>query len=235
MKKFSLFSATLFVVIVLSCISCGYLFSNFLIAADAFNTTIVTIDKQTIFVLSVFESEDKSDLISMQSELKANGKAGVIFEKDNKFYLLADAFENKADGEKVKTNLMQYENCKLLKIEFEKQKYEGSFSADEKKILTECLQEKFEIFKKLFNISVSLDTNIIDEKKAKSMCNDVFSCHIKTKTNFETYFDKSKFENIENYLQNTTNLLSKLIENDKTNQNFFSFIKETYINILFKK
>ncbi len=238
MKKFSILSLLIICIGALACVSCAYLISTAILSSNLLTNVITVNDKQNVYAISMKNSESKEDL--QKDELQTQNGAGYIYEKEDKFYLLASVYANKSDAEKVKNNLKDTGiECEILTINLEYESIDGNFTAEEKNILTNCLKAKYTAFESLYDIAISLDTKVFDKTKAKLECNKVFSNHISTKTNFETFFEKdlnkSTFKNLDDALKTTENHLSNLIsENmDSTNQSFSSLIKLTYCKILF--
>lgn len=237
MKKFSFFSAIIFLVGICCCVSCGYLFSNAIIFTyQTINS--VSIESQVVYAVSTFSNETKSEVEKRKEDLQKQNGAGFVFNFNSKYHLIASVYENQNDAEKVKKNLESAGlSIEILKIETQKKEIEGNFSSEEKTVLTNCLKSNFEIFKKLYDISISFDTKIFDETKAKLECNNVFSSHISTKSNFDTFFKGKNQSTLKELSQNLTaiqEILSDLIaENFDTNsQTFSSLIKQSYCKIL---
>lgn len=235
MKRF--FSTALVLIGLLTCISCGYLFSSVLISSDVlqFSTTLSS-ETKNIFALSTAKNTSKTELQSMCSDIQSKNGAGYIYKKEETFYLLASAYENYNDAEKVKANLSaQGINCEVLKIEVSSTSISGSFSNDEKKVVQNCLNSPFETYQKLYDIAVSLDTSLYDLTKAKLECNNIFSLLIANMTNLETVSkDDSSFDKLKKSIDSQCEILSDLIsENYHSNkQNFSSLIKFSYLKIL---
>lgn len=242
MKKFSILSLSLILFGLLSCVSCGYLISTAIVSSNLFQfTSVVSFDNQEVFAISMFKSQTKNEVEAQKSDLQSNKGAGFIYETDGYYHLLASTYENLNDAELVKTNLKNsgYETD-ILKIKLENIKIEGSFSPEEKNVLTVAIKSDYEVFKSLYDVAISLDTGVFDKTKAKLECNTIFSNHVSTKTNFETIFKKQEhnkdLQALQKQLEQTDEVLSKLIsENyESSNQNFSSLIKYSYCEILFK-
>ena len=222
-----------------ACVSCGYLISTAIVTSNLFQyTSVVSCDDQTVYAISMTSGTTEAELSSNKQELQAQNGAGYIYEKDDKFYLIASIYENFNDAELVKNNLQTSGvETEILTIVLEKSKVEGNFSADEKTILTNCLKSKIETFKNLYDVAISLDTNVFDKTKAKLECNTIYSENVSTKANFDTFFKQSNntsLQSLQSTLTATNNCLSNLIsENyDTTTQTFSSLIKQTYCKIL---
>lgn len=239
MKKFSILSLLLMIVGLCACVSCGYLISTAIVTSNLFQySSVVSCDDQTVYAISMTSGTTEAELSSSKQELQTQNGAGYIYEKDDKFYLIASIYENFNDAELVKNNLQTSGvKTEILTIVLEKSMVEGNFSADEKTILTNCLKSKIETFKNLYDVAISLDTNVFDKTKAKLECNTIYSENVSTKANFDTFFKQSNntsIQSLQSTLTATNNCLSNLIsENyDTTTQTFSSLIKQTYCKIL---
>lgn len=239
MKKFSVLSFFIFVVAICSCISCGYLISTAIVTSSLFQyTSVVSSDSQNLYAISMASSTSENDLTSQKENLQSQNGAGYIYEKDEKFYLLASIYENYNDAELVKNNLKTNGiEAEILTITLDTIQIEGNFTADEKNMLSNGIKSSVETFKNLYDVAISLDTSVFDKTKAKIECNTIYSNNVSIKANFDTYFKDTKDDNLkklQSTLTRTNDYLSNLIsENyDTQTQTFSSLIKQTYCEIL---
>ena len=239
MKKFSVLSFFIFVVAICSCISCGYLISTAIVTSSLFQyTSVVSSDSQNLYAISMASSTSENDLTSQKENLQSQNGAGYIYEKDEKFYLLASIYENYNDAELVKNNLKTNGiEAEILTITLDTIQIEGNFTADEKTMLSNGIKSSVETFKNLYDVAISLDTSVFDKTKAKIECNTIYSNNVSIKANFDTYFKDTKDDNLkklQSTLTRTNDYLSNLIsENyDTQTQTFSSLIKQTYCEIL---
>ncbi len=239
MKKFSVLSFFIFVVAICSCISCGYLISTAIVTSSLFQyTSVVSSDSQNLYAISMASSTSENDLTAQKENLQSQNGAGYIYEKDEKFYLLASIYENYNDAELVKNNLKTNGiEAEILTITLDTIQIEGNFTADEKTMLSNGIKSSVETFKNLYDVAISLDTSVFDKTKAKIECNTIYSNNVSIKANFDTYFKDTKDDNLkklQSTLTRTNDYLSNLIsENyDTQTQTFSSLIKQTYCQIL---
>lgn len=240
MKKFSFLTLSILVLGLMACISCGYLISTGLVNSNLFQfTSVVSFDKQTVYAISMAKSQLKNEIEAQKNDLQSKTGAGYIYEKGNYFYLIASLYENINDAELVKNNLKTNNiETEIINIELENLKIEGSFSPEEKSVLTSAIKADYDTFRSLYDVAISLDTGLFDKTKAKLECNAVYSNHVSTKSNFETMFKKTTNKNLlslQKQLEQTNEILSDLI-NEKyntNNQDFSSLIKFCYCKILF--
>lgn len=241
MKKFSIFSLILIFVGILTCISSAYLISSAILSTNLLQSNSAIFEKQNVYCISMSKSQSENDLKSQITSLQTQNGAGYVLKQDDFYYLIASVYENSNDAEKVKTNLQNNGiTCEILKIELEQTKIKGNFSTEEKNILTNCLSADFVAFKNLYDVAISLDTSVFDKTRAKLQCNNIFSNHIATKTNFQTFFKENltdeSFKYLQEQLSQTEEYLSSLVSENYENiyQTFSSLIKQTYCKILFE-
>lgn len=235
MKKFSILSFLVIVVSFLACISCGYFISSAIITTFNYSSS-VSIPSYKVYGVSLQNSTNKSSLENNAISFQAGNSAGYIYQQDNEFFLLGFIYENVNDAELVKNNLKSDDiDSKIISIEIPSQAISGDFSSDQKSILTNILKSNYEIYKDLYDVAISLDTNVFDKQKAKLECNSIYSKHISTKTNLETIFDdNSSLTEIVDKTNKTSKYLSELVSENYLNssQTFSSLIKYSCCKIL---
>ena len=233
MKKFSLI---MFIVCVCLCISCGQLISTMILSTFGYTSTI-SVQPTTIYALSLQKNEHQSAVEDFKIQLQSQNGAGFVYEKDNCFYLISSLYENINDAELVKNNLKNNGvDSEILKITLESQTIEGNFSSDEKTVLNNAFKATYETYKKMYDLAISLDTNLIDKSKAKLNASEIYSNLVALKTNFETIFNQKseQLETLKNHLSYACEVLSNLVSEqyETQNQTFSSLIKLSYCKIL---
>lgn len=239
MKKFPYFLTFSAVLCLLLCVSVGYLISTCIVSSNLFQTTTnVESGEKSYYLISIYQDEIFENCQKVQSEFQNKNCAGYIYQDSEKYHLIASIYSNVNDAELVKSNLKTNGyNAEILEKKIENTKLEGNFTNKETEILKDCFSIKDETYKSLYDISISLDTDVIDEINAKLKVNETFANFVATKNNFETLFSKDEsteisnlrkeFEQIYEYLSNLSN---ETYENE--NQTFSSLIKLTYCKII---
>lgn len=236
MKKFSFFGLSFVILCIATCASTGFFISNLLILSNIFPLSCsVEMESLSLYALTTASAENESDLTDSQEELQSMNGAGYIFKQGGTYFLISSIYENLRDAELVEKNLKNNGmDCSVIQIFLEKQALSGNFSNEERAVLQNCLNSSITSYKSLYDISISLDTNIYDKQKAKLECNNVFSNLVSIKTNFETLFDTKNFDEINKKLLFENETLSNLISENLCNktQTFSSLIKFSYCKIL---
>lgn len=234
MKKFLSFS--MFVTSVALCVSIGYLLSTLLLASGVLQTSTVAQNSQGLYAIYLEKADNEKDLLEAKAVLQSQDGAGYILKQADTFYLLASVYDNKSDAELVKKRLANDKvESEILKIVPSTQNINGAFSQSEKEILDSCTKAPMQIYKSLFDIAVSLDTNVKDKTEAKLLCNEVYSSFITVKTNFETFLGDRKLDSVAQKLEKMEQTLSALTAEkyETQNQTFSSLVKLTYCTLLF--
>lgn len=235
MKKFPFFATFSIILGILLSLSLGYLLSTFIVSTNLFQTSKVETVEKTYYLMSIAQFDNEQDI--QKEQYQSQNCAGYIYENNGKFHVIASIYKNENDAELVKNSLKNNGySPEILKISIDKLTVSGNFSTEEENILKNCLNIKETIFDNLYDIAISLDTNIYNETQAKLKINETYSTLITAQNNFETIIKnnsaettkmKECFTNIDTFLQNLTN------ENySSATQTLSSLIKETYCKIL---
>lgn len=229
MKKFT--TALIVLLAFGICISCGMMFSN--IAMTLIFQTKIEKDEQIFYAISMKKSAKEDEIKKEVEIVQSQNAAGYIYKNGEDFYLLASVYENKNDATLVKEKLLSSGiETEIVEIKIKAKTVEGNFDAAQKLTLTNCLRANFNTYKKLYDISVALDTGVKTQTTAKLDCNNIYSEFITVKSNFETLF--SNFDNMQSELDSIAVHLENLTHENYVNssQTFSSLIKLTYCNIL---
>lgn len=239
MKKFSFFSIFSFVCALALCISSAYLISTLLVSSSVFGKNItISVDEQNFYAISIFKSQVESETKSVVTNYQKQNCAGYIYCQDEYNYLLTSIYENQNDAELVKSNLeTNGHSVDIIEINLPKKEISGLFSAEQKNGLEKCLAVQKNIFLKLYDVSISLDTGIYDKLKAKLTINEIFSDFITTQNNFLTLIENNKDSQLIDIKENLNIIYNKLLTLTSENylndiQTFSSLIKYTYCDIL---
>ncbi len=237
MKRFSLLSVFIFLIGLCTCVSCGYFISSAVLSSFGFGSSVAS-QSQKYYAISVLKSDNRTEIEQSVPQLQAQNGAGFIFENNSHFYLLASIYENVNDAELVKTNLRASGiEAEIVEIDTQTIEIKGNFTTEEKNIISQAIKANFEAYKKLYDVSVSLDTGICDKTNAKLECNKVYSSIMTQIANLNSFFKENspRISDLKSQLEKTTSLLSNL--NNETysskSQTFSSLVKETYCKILF--
>lgn len=236
MKKFPYFVTFSALLALLTCISFGYLISTLIVSANLFQTTQkVESGQNTYYLLSVYSAESLEEAENKLENFSDTNFGLYIYENDDAYHIIASCYKNNNDAELVKSNLKTNGiEAEILKIKKESVVLEGSFSSNEELILKDCLSTTNNIYNNLYDITVSLDTNVTDEVSAKLKINEVYSNFLTTKNNFETLFSANTSNEIANIRENFTKIDEILLDLTSSTQdrNLSAQIKYSYTKLI---
>ena len=236
MKKFPYFVTFSALLALLTCISFGYLISTLIVSANLFQTTQkVESGQNTYYLLSVYSAESLEEAESEVENFSDTNFGLYIYENNDAYHIIASCYKNNNDAELVKSNLKANGiEAEILKIKKESVVLEGSFSSNEELILKDCLSVTYNIFNNLYDITVSLDTNVTDEVTAKLKINEVYSNFLTTKNNFETLFSANTSSEIANIRENFRKIDEILLDltNSTQDHKLSAQIKYSYTKLI---
>ena len=239
MSKNSKTSSKIFATLVLLlsfafCILCADLCSSIItVGSFSISGNGIKISSFDIYAISLSASASKVQAEESATTFKAQGSAGYVWNIDNTFNVLASAYLNESDAKKVSEKLTANNvNNTVIKISFDEIAISGEFSSQERNILISSLNSFKTTYEKLYDASVSLDTQISNDIQTKIAIGNIKSEIVKIKSDFDSVFT-AKITNallqLKLKLGEIINILDKLSEK----QNSLSAeIKYSYFDCL---
>lgn len=225
---------TIITAIVLICLSVTMadLFSSLItVGGFTFTNNDITLNKYNIYAICTVSTETKAIADERSVSNKNQGGAGFIYMHNSKFYVIASIYENESDAIKVKDNLKESnQNVEILNIQIPSITLSSSLESEEKTTLENSLTIFKTTYKELYDISISLDTGVINEVNARLKVNELGSKINTISTNFTTLFNNQMSNNfliIKLKLKELTQTIDSLI-NSSTSFPYTSKLKETY-------
>lgn len=195
--------------------------------------------KQTsfdIYAISLSSFANKVEAEEISKTYKKQNAGGYVLNYENSYHILASAYTSENDAIKVKDKLLEISvESKIIKLDFDELIIEGNFSNLEKTNLVSTLACFKETYEKLYDLSVSLDTEVIKEIDATLTLSEIKSNITKIKSNFDSLFnDKltSILLEIKVALNSTISSLDSTMKKDDTTIPYSSRIKYSYLEIL---
>ncbi len=237
-KKSKFLTLFITVLCIAICLSCAELFSS-LITVGAFSYSKNNEAKQQAFSLYsiyIYTAQTKSQADEMSSITRKKNGAGYIYQSDTGYLILTSCYENQNDAQKVIANLAENGiEGKLLEIKYDEIKFTAKLNETEKNTLTQSVQIYKNLYKKLYDLSVSVDTNLLTEIKAKNNLNDIIKDFLSKKQDFESIFNQrltSAILKLKISLGNLSTILDNLYEYSSIEFPYSSQIKNSYFQIL---
>lgn len=218
-------------------ISLADLFSSLItVGGFSFVSDEVNISKYSLFAVCTSSHQTRAQAEENADICKSQGGAGYIYMTTENFYVVASIYETLSDAQKVKENLILTKpQCMVEEITIPQIKINNNLTQRERTTLIDSIAIFKNTYKKLYDISVSLDTSIITEVNARLMINELGSEANTQLKNFDTIFDKtptSYLKTIKIHLRNLGEIIQNLIEYN-SNYPYTCKIKSTYCEIIF--
>lgn len=218
-------------------ISLADLFSS-LITTNAFsaNTNLVKTSNFEVYAISLYSTVTENQAKDLASNARQKNCAGFVFERDSQYLVLASAYENKTDAEKVQETLKSSNTtCSIITINLPKIELSVSVTGNEKTALENAVCVYKNMYKKLYDLSVSVDTNLSTETESKISLSKIISEFAKVKANYDALFNSqitSELLELKLSLMNVENILTDLSNFSDSLVPYSSEIKYSYFEIL---
>jgi len=232
-KIFSLsfFAVTLLLVIALS----DVVSSLITVGGFSFANDSVCINKTTFYAVSTSSSSTKVLASESAQNIKQLGGAGYLYMHNDSYYVLTSIYANQADAEKVLESVIKTKpDSKIIKIDIQQVNLSSNMNSNEKTALTDSLNAFKNSYKKLYDLSVSLDTSIISEVNCKLSINELSNSVNTIYENYNTIFNQnlsSSLIQIKLALSELKTQLSSLSQTSNSTS-LSSQIKYTYCKII---
>lgn len=200
------------------------------------NTTSTSYSEYKLYALSLASYSTESQANDCANTITRQGAGGYVWQKDNKYYVIASIYEKKNDAESVLKNLTENANAEIVEIKIDKVSLSQISSANLKKEYLSMMSNLKETYCKLYDISVSLDTSVYSETKSRIEIDNV-------KTNLQKQLDQISngsssadgiyYVIIKNAVQKIIDKIADVVEYTSTdNFPFSAKLKHTYISIV---
>ena len=237
-KKVSkIFTMCVAIIAICLTLSMADLFSSLItVGGFTFTSSDISLSKYNLYAVYTNSTESKVQADEYSATCKAQGGAGYIYLNDSKFFIIASIYENESDAAKVLENIKtNNSSASITGISIPQIYFSSNLSGDEKTTLENALNIFKTTYKKLYDISVSLDTSLINEVNARLEINQIGSNITTISSNFTTIFNNqmtNNFLNIKLKLNDLLTCIDNLI-NASSNFPFTSLIKNAYCECLF--
>lgn len=190
----------------------------------------------SIYAIKLYSATTQAQANDLSANAKQKNCAGYIYMTNTEYMILASGYENLADAEKVETNLKKSEiPCEIVTIDFPKLELSTNISSAEKTTLENAVGIFRTLYKKLYDLSVTVDTNLSTEIESKLELAKIISEFTKIKASFESIFNskitteilelKLSLANVDEILDNLSNFSHSTIP-------YSAQIKHSYFEIL---
>ena len=233
-KSFITIGIIILIIIMLFC--ANYLSLLFLTTTEKASTSL-TSNSLTIYAISFDKSLTQAGGESLAIDYRKIGAGGYVWQEENYYYILSSAYVNENDAILVQNSVKQNHNIEtsIIKLNIPSFNLNVTIDSDEKKALQKALNLYENVYKQLFDIAISLDTNVYNEISARLVLNNIFSNANTIVADYKIFFeDVESLNTLTKYLEELILTLQKLCSGItiSTNQTMSSLIKYRYIEIL---
>ncbi len=221
-------------------LSCGLCFVfAFSSAQTTIETSSISSQNFTLYCISTAKSQLESEAVALSHDAMKTGNGGYVWQCGNYYYVISSAYENKNDATLVSTALSNSNTAnEIIEIKFKEINSSplDISNNDEKNTFNSSIKTFKTCYNELFDISVCIDTNIYDEKKALMEINNIQSKASEITKNFSLLFGKKEtafYQSLNSALIEANQTLENLSQNKKIfeKQTFLSLIRYTYTKI----
>lgn len=243
MPKFSIkskktFEIVLGLVFFLFCLSIAFYLSTLLVKTDV-EVENLSSPEFELYFLSLSKSKLESESQSRSEDFQGIGAGGYVWKNDDYYHVVSSVYANKNDASLVQNSIKLNQNLdsEIFSVKFESITINGTFSSEEGTVLNKALNAIYEYYKKLYDIAISLDTNVYNDISARLAVNNAHNNFTLARDDFQTLFASSKVQeiNLISSLLDEGFDQSKLLLSDtrvSANQTYSSHIKYRYTNLL---
>lgn len=212
------------------------LFSSLItVGGFSFVNENIYLNEYNIYAVCTSSYQTKVMATEFSETIKSQGGAGFVYMNKDSYYIVASMYENEADAKKVlEKNIEEKPNATVIKICIPPITISSNLQSQEKTAVNACLSVFKNCYKKLYDISVSIDTAVTNEVNARLDVNQLLSDVQTSLNNFNILFASnitSDLLNIKLGVEDVVKVLKSLIESTSTLP-FTALIKEAYCNVI---
>ena len=229
----------LIVVCVGLCIVVSQFFSNIISTGSVSFSTFSTAssDKYTLYAVSLGSYPSQTQADDYAVSVRAKNAGGYVYKNNGKFFVIASIYEKKNDAESVAENLSTAGNsAEIVELNVEKVNFNKISTQSLKKEFIEFLSLFKDVYTNMYDISVSLDTSVFSEAKAKIEVDGLktkLSAAIEKLSNGTSSADGVYYVIIKNKAQNIIDELDEVVNfNETDTYPLGAKIKNTYISVV---
>ena len=192
-----------------------------------------------LYMLTLAKSKVEKEAKMLASDYQNIGAGGYIWEQNDYYYVVSSVYNNKNDAVLVQNSVKANQgfDSEIITVKFPSFSINGNFSADEKRVLDKALNCFYSYYLSIYDIAISLDTNVNNEVSAKLAVNNAHNTLNNVVDDFNTLFSSIKSDDLNelsaalsNSLKESQDLcLGTLVS---PNQTYSSLLKYRYTAVL---
>lgn len=212
------------------------IFSRYILPSSTQVSNNLTSPSGKLYFISLAKSQVESEAKALAGDYQKLGAGGFVWKADEYFHVVASCYEKENDAQLVQNNIKTNLNLdsQVFTVDFCGISLSGEYEAEQKKVLSRALKIFYTTFQELFDIAVSLDTNVYNEISARLAVNGCYQSFNAVLTDFNTLFSAESPEIIASQLKSGVKIMEELCSGKLINkgQTYSSLIKYHYTNLL---
>ena len=232
-----------FFVLTIACVGLCVLVSHFFASVittgsvNFSNFSPIAKSSYNFYAVSLGAYATKTQAEEYATTCRAKNAAGFVWKKNGKYYVLASVYAKKNDADSVVSNLTTASfTPEIVEISIEKSNFSKASNNNLKKEYANFIENYIDIYTKLYDISVSLDTSVYTVNKARieiDAAKTTFKTKLEKLNNGSSSSDGIYYLLLKNSGENIVEELSSLVEYDETaTYPLGAKIKNYYITVL---
>ena len=138
-------------------IFCATLFSSFVLPTSTQISGQIKSNEFEIHFLALNKSTLSSSASSLAKDVQSLGGGGYVWKNGEYFYVVSSAYTNKNDAILVQNNLKASAiESEIFSVKFEGIVINGTFTNEERIVLSKALSALYEYYKKLYDIVTAM-------------------------------------------------------------------------------
>ncbi len=225
-------------IVLVACLIIANYLSIYLLKANGISEE-VSISELELHMLSLSKSKVEKEAKTIASDFQEIGAGGYIWKKDEYYHVIASAYINRNDAELVKSSIKLNQNIdsEILSIKIPAYSIKGSFTSEEKKVVTKALLCAQNFYTSIYDIAVSIDTGVLSEISAKLSVNNTVNMLSTTYANFETLYPNAitnPMKELGGYLKKVLKISQLLASDERISsaQTYSSHLKYRYLEVI---
>lgn len=237
-KKWKIWVICLTLCFIVAGISLATMISGLLYRPTGTSADKIGMQTIDLYFLSLNKSQLASSAQNLAPDYQAIGAGGYVWKEGDYYHVISSCYENKNDAVLVQNNLSASDlPSEIISLKFSGFNIAGTFSQDEKKVLSKASSSLISAYRTLYDIAISLDTAVYNEISARLAINSTHATLATIKADFDTLFsnsEQSTLSALSNALKSAESITAELCSGRKIsrNQTYSSLIKYRYIQLL---
>ena len=214
------------------------LLSNFIVRTNE-DSESVTSPSFDIYMISLSKSQVEKESLARAGDFQKIGAGGFVWQQDSYYHVITSAYIEKNDAVLVQNSIKLNQNLEseIITVSFPSISIMGSFTSEEKKILSRSLMAIKEYYLSIFDIAISLDTGVYNEISARLAVNSAHNTLNNIVDDYNTLFPSVQDKQLallKEMLNNASQISTLLCGGEKINdgQTYSSILKYRYLEML---